>query len=191
MVLVIPVEHLVIERIGGHYPLVHRRAKTLRHLFGQRGHGQARAHGVGEKREVTPRSAHGPDPATVQWTENVQHLQRFHERFQRIDASHAEALEQSTHQNVGTGQRRRMRYHHFLSDLGATGLDGNDGLGQLSGDVDCLLEGLRIRHRFQIEAERRDPILSREGLDGIMEIELQLVAQGQSCRRWEDRAAAW
>ena len=84
------------------------RAKTLGHLFGQRGQGQARPHGVGEKREITARGAHSSDPATVQRTENVQHLQRFHQRFQRIDSSHAEALEQSIHQNVGTGKRRRM-----------------------------------------------------------------------------------
>ncbi len=65
-----------------------------------------------------------------------------------------------------------MRYHHFPSDLGATGLDGNDGLAQLSGDVDCLLEGLRVRHRFHKEPKRRDLILSSEGVDRIMEIEL-------------------
>ncbi|MGD8443290.1 MAG: hypothetical protein PVI94_07315 [Desulfobacterales bacterium] len=108
----------------------------------------------------------------------MQHFQRFHERFQRVHASHTEALEQSTCQSVGAGQRRRMRYHHFLSDLGATDFDGNDGFGQLAGNVDCLLEGLRVRHRFQKKAERRDPILSCEGVDGIMEIELQLVPQG-------------
>ncbi len=155
-----------------------RRAKILHHLFRQRRHGQARTQGVGEKREIAARGAHGRDPAAVQRAENVQHLQRFHERFQRIDSSHAEALEQSTHQNVGTGERRRMRYDHFLGDLGATDLHGNDGLAQLSGDVDRLLEGLGVGHRFHKEPQRRDPILSGEGVDRIMEIELQPVPQG-------------
>jgi hypothetical protein len=34
------------------------------------------------------------------------------------------------------------------------------------------------RHRFHIEPERRDPILSGEGVDCIMQIELQLVPKG-------------
>jgi len=64
LILVIPVEHLEIEWIGGHHPLVQHRAKSLTHLFGERGHRQARAHRIGEKDEITARSAHRADPAT-------------------------------------------------------------------------------------------------------------------------------
>ena len=47
----------------------------------------------------------------------MQNLQRLDEGFQGIDASHAETLEKSRHQNVGAGEGRRMGHHHFPTEL--------------------------------------------------------------------------
>ena len=60
-VVVVPREHLVVERVGGHDPLVDDRAQTLRDLLRQRRQGEARRQGVGEQGEVAARSAHGAD----------------------------------------------------------------------------------------------------------------------------------
>ena len=72
-----------------------------------------------------------------------------------------------------------MRYHHFLSNFRTAGLDGNNGFTQFPGNVNCLLEGPRVRHRFHIESKRRDPILACKSDNCIMQIEFQLVSQGQ------------
>jgi len=75
-----------------------------------------------------------------------------------------------------------MGYHHFSRGLGSTGLDGDDGLAQLPGDLDGCLEGPRVGHRLHIESERRDPILSSQGVDCILEVELQHVPQRHHVR---------
>ena len=70
-----------------------------------------------------------------------------------------------------------MRDNHLLADLGVTGLDGNNGFAQVSGEVDGLLEGLWIWHGFNEEPKGGDAILLSEGADGIMEIKFELIAQ--------------
>ena len=114
MVFIIPAKHLVIKGIGGHHTFVDDSAKTLRHLIGQRGHCQFRAHRIGKERKIAAGGAHRPDSPPLQRPKNVQHFKCFHQRFQGIDPRHPDPFEKSAHQIVGAGKGRRMRHHHFL-----------------------------------------------------------------------------
>ncbi len=178
-VFVVPIEHLEIKRVGGHHALVNNLAETSGHILCQRRHGQARTdHRVGKKCQVSARGAHGRNPAAVQRSEHVQHLERFHERFQRADSCHAEAIEEVADEGIGAGQRCRVGDDDLLGNIRPAGLDGDNGLPQIAGDVDRLLEGLWVGHRFEIEPQRRDPFLTRKHEHRVLELELELVPQG-------------
>ncbi len=81
------------------------------------------------------------------------------------------------HEHVRAGQRRGVRHDHLLGDLGAAGLDGDDGLAQLARHVHRLLEGRRVGQRLQVQADGRDPLLPGEQLDGLVQVELETVAE--------------
>ena len=59
------------------------------------------------------------------------------------------------------------------------GLDGDDRLAEFSRQKNCVFEFPRIRHRLNIKAQGRDLLLTGEYPNGVVKIELELVAQGQ------------
>ena len=80
-------------------------------------------------------------------------------------------------QLVRAGQRGRVRHDDLLRHLGAPGLDGDDGLAQLARHVDRTLERGRVGQRLQVQADGRDPLLTGEELDGVVQVELEAVAE--------------
>ena len=178
-VIVVPIEHLEIEWVGGHHTLVDNFAETVGPILRQRRHGQARTdHRVGKEGQVPARCTHGGNPPTIQRAKDMEHLEGLHERFQRVDPRHAEPIEEVTHQGVGTSERRRMGDYDLLSDIRPAGFDCDNRFAKIAGDVDRLLEGLRIGHRFEIEPQCRDPFLTSKHEDRVLELEFELVPQG-------------
>ena len=110
---------------------------------------------------------------------DVEYLERFHQLFHRVDAGHSGALEQGVDQVVGAGQRGGVGEHHLLRGLRAADLDGDDRLAHLPGDRHGGLERQWVRHAFDVEPDGRHPFLAGEGADGVVEVELELVAEGQ------------